>query len=219
MDRSGGSVKLQLEIEQTFSENAFSRPLFYSYPGGLRFELSEKGSAIEQFLLAQRKATEICGDLFIDDETLVVCLKDYTASNCFGNRRVLKSLNAAGVYIPEERSIWCEKLDPDDGSDDNEPEYWTFIAFEAPVSLIPALLWCALVKDFGEIRPKPGCDVYLFNIKKGIMALPYDDRGMDVVGPNKALLSALYNKHHQYLLEHDRAEMDATFGEKSDTGS
>lgn len=51
------------------------------------------------------------------------------------------------------------------------------------------------------------------------MALPYDDRGMDVVGPNKALLSVLYNKHYQYLLEHDRAEIDATFGEKLDTGS
>lgn len=213
------SVKLQLEIEQTFNENVFSRPLFYNYPGGLRFELSEKGSPIEQFLLAQRKATEICSDLFNDEKTLVVCLRAYNASNLFGHRRVLRSLNAAGIYITGERSIWCEELDPDDWQDENKPEHWAFLAFEAPVSLVPAFLWCALAKDFGEIQPNPGCDVYLFNMKKGIMALPYDDRGMDVVGPNKEVLSMLYTKHRKYLLDYDRAAMDATFCDELDTDS
>jgi hypothetical protein len=34
-------VNLQIEIERIFGCNTFARPLFYSYPGGLRFELSE----------------------------------------------------------------------------------------------------------------------------------------------------------------------------------
>ncbi|MHC8338757.1 DUF3885 domain-containing protein [Pseudomonas sp. HLT2-19-2] len=39
----------------------------------------------------------------------------------------------------------------------------------------------------------------------------YDDRGMDVVGPNKDLLSQLYRQHHTYLLDYDRHTMDTTF--------
>jgi hypothetical protein len=41
-------MQLQKEIEAIFEGKAFLRPLFYSYPGGLRFELSEGGSAIEE---------------------------------------------------------------------------------------------------------------------------------------------------------------------------
>lgn len=44
------------------------------------------------------------------------------------------------------------------------------------------------------------------------MVFPYDDRGMDVVGPNKNLLLQLYRQHHPYLLDYDRDAMDATFG-------
>lgn len=48
-------VNLQIEVERIFGCNTFARPLFYSYPGGLRFELSESG-VIDQFLTALRKA-------------------------------------------------------------------------------------------------------------------------------------------------------------------
>jgi hypothetical protein len=45
------------------------------------------------------------------------------------------------------------------------------------------------------------------------MVFPYDDRGMDVVGPNRSLLAGLYSKHHRYLLGHDLPAMKATFGD------
>lgn len=82
------------------------------------------------------------------------------------------------------------------------------IAFRPPLSLLQNLLWCALAKDFGTIRPSPFCDIYLFNPALRVMALPYDDRGMDVVGPNREFLRQLYQKHQQYLLDHDRPQMD-----------
>lgn len=43
------------------------------------------------------------------------------------------------------------------------------------------------------------------------MVFPYDDRGMDVAGPNKDLLSQLYHQHNIYLLDYDRCAMDNTF--------
>ncbi|WP_236181802.1 DUF3885 domain-containing protein [Pseudomonas sputi] len=204
-------MNLHLEIERIFTDQAFARPLFYSCPGGLRFELSETGGMIEQFLLALRKSTEICADIFSGEPTLVTCLRFHSDGQRFAHRSLLQSLRSAGIEIPAQRSIWSEPTDPDDWFCESEPEYWINLAFETPARLLQALLWCALAADFGAIAPNPRCAVYLFNLKAGVMVFPYDDRGMDVVGPNKALLSRLYHRHQTYLLDYDRPAMDADF--------
>jgi hypothetical protein len=209
-------MTLRSSLETVFSEKAFLRPLFYKYPGGLRFELSEGGSFLEQLLTALRKATEICADIFPSQEPITICLRSHTWSNPFCHREILSNLGAAGIVIPKAREIWLEPIDKQDWFDDSQPEWWLNVAFKASQTLIQSFLWCALAKDFSTIRPNPGCLVYLFNLKSELMVWAYDDRGMDVVGPNKTALEKLYFKHSKYLLEYDRAVMDATFA-KSDT--
>ncbi len=61
------------------------------------------------------------------------------------------------------------------------------------------------------IQPNPSCDVYLFNRNNNVLAFPYDDRGMDVVGSNRELLFALYEKHQLSLLACDHSEMSTRF--------
>ncbi|MBY8934850.1 DUF3885 domain-containing protein [Pseudomonas fluorescens] len=204
-------MNLRDKIERTFQGKAFARPLFYSCPGGLRFELSETGGIIEQFLTALRKSTTICSDIFADAETFVVCLRTHSGSHGFMHRAAIRAFRSAGIDIPPERSIWSEEIDVEEWYCEEEPEYWINIAFEAPITSVQAFLWCALAKDFGAIEPNPHCDVYLFNLPKQVMVLPYDDRGMDVVGLNAPLLSQLYERHNQYLLDYDRSAMDVTF--------
>ena len=194
-------------IEETFLGRAFLRPLFYSYPGGLRFALSEGGHAIDQFLTAHQKAAEICRDLFPCDGHLTICLQAYHFQESkFAYRSALRDLATVGIKIPQLRSIWLEEV---------AEESSLFVAFSASNALLPRLLWCALAADFGSIRPRAQCTVYLFNLDTSVMALPYDDRGMDVVGPNPSLLEKLYRKHSAYLLEHDREAMRASFEQSS----
>lgn len=206
-------MNLRFEIERIFGDTAFARPLFYAYPGGLRFELSETGGVIEQFLTALRKSTTICSDIFIDAPTLVACLRLHSGTNRFAHRPVIRARRSAGITLPAQCTVWSEEIDPQDRCCESEPEYWINLAFEAPMPLLQAFLWCALARDFGAIQPSPDCTLRLFNLNRQVMVFPYDDRGMDVVGPNKALLSQLYRKHHAYLLEYDRQAMDATFTE------
>ncbi|MFJ4192700.1 DUF3885 domain-containing protein [Pseudomonas sp. NPDC089534] len=208
-------MNLQIEIDHLFDGQAFARPLFYACPGGLRFGLSEGGGMIEQFLTALRKATEVCRDVFDGEDSLTVCLRTHSRGNPMVHRATLRALQSAGIQIPAVRSVWSEMID-DEWFDETVPEYWVNVAFEAPSDLLQAVLWCAMASDFGAIRPKPGCAFYLFNLNRQVMAFPYDDRGMDVVGPNKTLLSQLYRKHQAYLLDYDRDEMDATFAESGD---
>lgn len=203
-------MNLQLAIEQIFEGQAFARPLFYSVPGGLRFELSVSGSAIEQFLMALDKARLICATIFDAPDSLVVCLRCWAKGGPFAYRNTLAALRAAGIAIPVERMIWLEAVPESDWLEEGVDERWLHLAFRAPVSLLPNLLWCAFAQDF-SIQPNPHCIVYLFNLDRRVMVLPYDDRGMDVVGPNHAFLASIFRQHRQFLLDYDLPTMLATF--------
>jgi Domain of unknown function (DUF3885) len=208
----GGLMEIRRKINSVFGTNIFERPLFYSYPGGLRFGLSEDSISISQFLLAIKKATIIRSDIFQDAENCLVCLRTKADAHQFAHRKILRELKAAGIKIPKSRSIWLETSSKDDWFDKNEPEFWLTIAFEAPINLLQNFLWCAVSTDFGHISPRPLCSIYLVNLSAGVVAFPYDDRGMDVVGSNQSFLANLYRQHHKYLLTYDLKTMEATFG-------
>ncbi|WP_147473155.1 MULTISPECIES: hypothetical protein [Pseudomonas] len=123
-------MNLELEIERVFGGKAFVRPLFYSYPGGLRFALSETGGVIEQFLSALQKSTKICSDVFVGETALVACLRIHSGSNQFAHRAAIQALRSAGIDIPTERSVWSEEIDPAEWYCENDPEYWINVAFE-----------------------------------------------------------------------------------------
>ena len=211
---TGGSLdkrmNLRREIETRFDGKAFQRPLIDAYPQGLRFRLSEGGSSIEQFLCAHRKALEICSDIFEPNATLVVCIRSWSNASLFAGRTVISELHSAGIEFPQKRCVWSEPVEEKRFADTTSPARWVTIAFEVPTTLLQNLLWCALVTDFVGIRPRPGCLVYLIDLKKEILVFPYDDRGMDVISPNQILLKALYAKYFQHLISESQVSRSQT---------
>jgi hypothetical protein len=186
------------------------RPLFYRYPHGLRFELSEGSDALTQFLTAHRKAEAICEYIFYEAASFVICLKFFGKPTLLSSLSRFKQLASANIHIPQYREMWSEKIDTDDGESDSEYCFHSLV-FELPTTLLKNVLWCALSSDFGSIQPNPGCLIYFFHLPKQVMVFPYDDRGMDVVGPNHAFLTKLYETFSEHLLAYDRGAMDATF--------
>lgn len=187
----------------------YRHALFYAFPGGLRFELSESGDGLSLVLTALRKALAVCGDLFSERPTVIVHLQAVTSSSGFALRRTLRELDAAGVAIPRQRHVW---FDGNDESGDRETGFLVHCVFEAPVAMVQNLLWCALVLDFPGLRPNPQCQIYLVDPVSRVIVHPYDDRGMDVVCGEPPVLQALYEKHQHWLLDYDRTAMDLTFG-------
>lgn len=182
--------------------------LFYRFPGGLRFELSTGGSPLDQVLMALRKATAICDDVFMGEERILVHLQAFASASRFSFRRMLRELQLAGIFIPSVREVWVDQIDDDD---DYGAGHWVSCAFEVPVPKLQNLLWCAVATDFASLRPNPHCRVYLLNSHKGIVCHPYDDRGMDVIGRQKSALAELYTRHSDLLLEYDLHVMRQTF--------
>lgn len=190
----------------------YRHALFYRYPGGLRFELSEGGSALDQVLAALRKATAICADIFDDRGLILVHLQKCTADgNPFSLRHTLRELGSAGIEIPRRRESWVVTEEEVGEPDVVDALHWVNLAFELPVAKLQNLLWCAFTRDFTSVSPNPGCGVYLIEPSKEILVHPYDDRGMDIIGPGVDILRDLYRKHGKWLLQYDIDVMKQTF--------
>ncbi len=197
---------MKATIENTFGENALEHALFYEHDGSLRFELSESGSYIEMFTLALNKATEIVNYIFYEVEKIYVCLAFYGNKSFLGNLSVFRGLAGCQIKIPKENyQIW-QKQYPEGG-------LRTFIAFTIVKKEFHKLLWSALASDLG-VTPKANCSIYIYSEELGVLVHPYDDRGMDVIGPNKDLLEKLYNKYYHYLLEYNIEQMDKIYAKK-----
>ncbi|WP_141753148.1 MULTISPECIES: hypothetical protein [unclassified Duganella] len=126
--------------------------LFYNFPGGLRFELSDGGSPLDQALTALRKATAICNDVFGGEEKILVHLETFAPASCFGLRKMLCELRIAGIVVPRVRDVWLEAEYQTDEVNESGP--WVSAAFEIPTAKLQNLLWCAVTADFGaSLRP------------------------------------------------------------------
>lgn len=194
------------ELYAVFGPRAFQSGLFYAYEkeGALRFELSFGGHRLDLFEQAYDRGREIVDHLFRDSERLVVVVA------WWGLRHgsVVRSLRACGVRIAKPRTVWTEpRGDDDDDWDEGER---TVVAFACEKEALHRLLWGVFAAELG-VRPKLACRLYLADPERGILAHPYDDRGMDVIGPNKALLKEMYDVFNPYLLDFDRERMDAYF--------
>ena len=190
--------------------STYSYALFYNFPGGLRFELSEGASPLDQALSALRKATVVCNDVFTGEERILVHLQMYAPESRFRLRGMLREFKVAGVIVPKVRDVWLEPEEHVDG-DDDERESMLCCAFEAPAAKLQNLLWCAIATDLGSLRANPHCRIYLLNVNKGIVVHPDDDRGMDVISRHTSALSGLYKQHSELLLDYDIEEMRRTF--------
>lgn len=189
----------------------YRHALFYKFPGGLRFALSNGGSPLEQVLTALEKASVICSDAFSNQSSILVHLQKYAPSSRFQLRHTLRELALAGLTIPACRQVWLERVTSEEPDDDGNEEIWINLAFAVPKSKLKNLLWCALVADFGALHPNPQCLVYLINPEQEMLVHPYDDRGMDVIGKQHAALQNLFNTYKAWLLEHDIETMKQTF--------
>lgn len=195
-------------LHEAFGATAFDLPLFYGNAPALRFELSLGGTLLDQFEQAWDRGREIIDHAMGDTRELVVVISAFTDGPRMPYRDIFRSLRACGVRMGRPRAWWTEPYE-DDRVD--LPETRAFVAFPCGRDALHALLWGALATWLG-IRPFLIGSLYVASRERGIVVHPYDDRGMDIAGPNHALLAELHQRFHGYLLDHDRERMDTFFG-------
>lgn len=200
------------EIRRVFGSAALEWGLFYRNVPALRFELSGGDGYVEMFTRAYDRAREILSVVFADTRELTVVLSEVGGGGMRSHLSGFRALRGCGIPLPRPYAAWSETT-----GEEWDHEERGFLAFRCAPAMLNRLLWGALATEIG-VRPRLVSHLYLADPERGILAHPYDDRGMDVIGPNHTLLRELYTRFDAYLLDYDRARMDEFFaGPRSPT--
>ncbi len=189
-----------------FGKNSFQHAIFYSNENCLRFELSEGAkhdSHISMFTTALERSTEVIETVFEKNNELSICIS-FAGDSFLSNLSQFRELHQLGIKFPKARYIHSEW-------DEDEEWHRNYVFFKIAKTELHKLLFGKLANELG-IRPSYWVDVYIFDIELGVLAHPYDDRGMDLVGSNKFMLSRIYKQFYSWLLKYDIGIMKQWFG-------
>ena len=196
---------------RTFGKNAFEHGLFSLHEQSLRFDLSVEGSFVELFNQALSKGIEILDNVFGKKNDLYACVSFYGGKGLLANLSIFKQLKSLDIELNKSScEIWQEQYSQEENDDLEENYFRTFIIFPIGRTEMLSLLWSAVSSDF-NISPKVSAHIYFFSSKLQILAHPYDDRGMDIIGSNHDLKQILFDSFNSYLLDYDREIMNKNF--------
>ena len=191
-------------IRNTFGPDSLGHAIFYKHQPALRFELGGGESAIDYFTQAYDRARSIAAFAFASSERLTVIQTYYFSEKHAGKRRLLRANHRCGV-LPLSQ---IESLISPVTGDDEAQRY--MIAFEVQAEMLPRLLWGILAAEL-KIKPSLNGELYIADIDGGVLIHPYDDRGIDIIGPNTASLSAIFQRYNAWLLQYDMHRMNQFF--------
>ncbi len=172
---------------------------------GLRFRLGLWDGAyerIEQFVSALDRARKILDCVFPTSRRLTVMFEYYGERSLLADREVLRATRDCIRRFGRPHQVYVA-THPDQIEDEVIEDSYTRILFTIQRDLLVRVLWGPFAKDLGIGPQIPGW-VYIADKELGIVAKPYDDRGMDVAGPNRELLQRLYREFNDWLLDSHR---------------
>ena len=193
----------RFEYEGKPSERIW-HPLFYTYPWGLRFELGlyDLDDTAEYVRSAKERGRRIWDAVFApDDEVLVIF--DTTPDTKL--KQELKTCQTQRVRAKRTCPI------PGEVVEDAESTYFYRNLYRAAAKEIPfdAILGRIVEENTvtGGTRRYESA-VYFYNRTKKLLFHPYDDRGADLLGPDRESLRPYYRSLNELLLEWNREDMD-----------
>ena len=179
-------------------------PLFHTYPWGLRFELGiyELDDTAEYVQSAKNRGRRIWDTVFTPEDDVLVIF-DTTPDTAL--KQELKTCQLQRVR--------AQGICPIPGKDtaDEEPTFFYRHLYRAAAKDIP---FDAILKRIVEEQTVTGglmrywSQVYFYNRTKKLLFHPYDDRGADLIGPDRESLRPWYRELNDLLLDWNRGDMD-----------
>lgn len=192
-----------LQYEGRPSERIW-HPLFYTYPWGLRFELGlfDLDDRLEYVQSAKDRGRRIWDQVFApDDEVLVI----FDATPDAALKQELK-----GCRLQRLRALASSPF-PGRDRETEPPRYFYRHLYRAEAKDVP---FDSILKRIVEEQTVTGglwrymSSVYFYNRTKKLLFHPYDDRGADLIGPDRESLRPYYRGLNELLLDWNREDMD-----------
>ena len=191
-----------LEYEGKPSERIW-HPLFHTYPWGLRFELGacDLEDTAEYIRSAKDRGRRIWDAVFAPEDDVLVIF-DTTP-----DKRLSQELKTC-----QSQRVRGKRTSPFPGDTAEEGEaYFYRSLYRAPAKEIP---FDAILGRIVEEQTRAGgpyrysSNVYFSNRSKKLLFHPYDDRGADLIGPDRETLRPYYKMLNDLLLDWNREDMD-----------
>lgn len=191
--------------------------MFYDWDNSIRFEIGNPALSYDDpdvMTQAFQRSIVLFNEVFEEeDDILFVTDIDTTVMDHFLQK---KPLNIYRKYIKQKQALrklrFCSKLEEDSMMTHR------FVLNCKKVNIrYRQLLQAICYEDFVhsstilKCNQESGYNIYLINTTKKIIYHLYDDRGCDIVGTNKEAIRFLYETYNDWILDYDRAEVDATF--------
>lgn len=198
---------------ERFGYKAFSmRPSFYNHEGALRFELGVGDDNLSYMSNAVYRFNALLDDLGFKDQLVGIASYIYT----YEPNDIEQVDPLYQQLLPFARNLANKgfgKFDKTNFIQIPNDEHSSCSFHFSTTSLnelgVAQSIMEHLLRDFGGSNDTPL--LMFFNIELGIIINPYDNRGMDVFGPNRDFLRKLYHKRYEWLLDYDRQRMDAQY--------
>jgi hypothetical protein len=204
---SGTEIVTPTMVSERFIGQQSDGAFFCPYADSLRFELGLGSQPVSRFLSAHERAMTVLRDAFRGARHLHVAVQIWHDTPTPGVAILLdacRSLRDCGLPWPIKEGIETSLVP-------REIDVWhTVMVMPLENEALPRAIWAAVARNMG-VEPRIAAWIFVFSIDLGIMAHLYDDRGMDVAGPNMARLKELYVTHRSLLLEYDMERMRSTF--------
>ncbi|GAB1361730.1 DUF3885 domain-containing protein [Rhodobacter sp.] len=205
------------QLKQAFGWDDFpAGPLFYEARFALRFDLGGAHKmGIARFTQAIDRARAVASLLFADSDVLTVAVPYFGRRAASPVPAIIKrALNETGFSGTIESTRRMPPRDENDAENDAEGLHRHLCVLEMsnrPDQVLP-FIWASVANEM-PIEPRFCClsRAYVMDLKQGLILYPYDDRGMDVVARDPVLLRPCYDQFGDWLLDHDRIQMDAIF--------
>lgn len=202
-------------LREQFPALALRGALFYGWPIGIRFDLGGRALTAEDLAEVQRRATTLFEATFIAGDACIVVSQDWldgdTPNHGQTHLAILSDFavdQGVGLRQPSE-VIRIHEVDGD------ETSAYTLTWFQQSSRDFQygSILAGIANADHGRFPALSGW-VYFVSPATNVIMHMYDDRGLDIIANEKSTLTPLYRDFNSWVLDYDRTQIDALFGDK-----
>jgi hypothetical protein len=181
----------------------------------LGFDLGGRATTPEEVDHVVGRATVLFEAAFGTEDPCIVVAQDWPESNrhpWLVNAPPLFTLsqrNALGLTTPQAQRKLLDEEEPETG-----PYTLTWVEQQAR-TFHYKLIFEAIANADHARSPAISSRVYLINPDTNVVFYMYDDRGLDLLAPQKSTLLPFYEDFNTWILDYNRARIDRTFSDKT----
>ncbi|WP_133406544.1 DUF3885 domain-containing protein [Parashewanella tropica] len=208
-------------FSERFPELRIQKPLFYNWETSIRFEIGPSEIPLwedrekemlneEYFTQAFHRATKIFDEVFSADDEIEIIVQRFS-----DGRQKIKKSNFISRHILSRVSYTTESERIHDIYEmEYKKHHWhrvTYSSLKVQDVDYKSIIQASINVDFSCRGETYIGECYFINKSRDIILDIYDDRGMDVLAFKKSSIQPLYEKFNQWILDHNRNEIDTVF--------